>query len=837
MKTILALSRRSVILVVFLALSVGTYSAPPDWWSQGSPPVVDPNAEQNNHGPANIGQAKWMAKSALQALRTKYPAVANEVEANLVGHGRIISDWNPPFEQATRESNHAPLLTGQLKALSAPFYDILHAHEPAWLESQLVANQTKDVANPANYYPWTVSIADDQNHAPTTVGQLKAAFSLRFSEIPDSDSDGIPDSWESAHGMNSQDASDSQGDLDGDGLTNWEEFLLGTHSNLVDSDGDGEPDGNDPDSYATESDSASSPDVAEPSSPPEQLYLNFVKKGYGEHYFEQDIYYESDLAPDHYEISTKTTTRSTVNRNYNNIYETILYRIPSSVYSVMEGCKLNAFPRFEQIEDLRLDYSRAEAPMLIPYALCGFDEISYNEPYWIYEEGGGTAESVLVRMERRKAEMFERSRTFLKIYRQHEESMALVDGLVVGIEPFVLTIPSNSTRSKAVTLEVNGSGKTCSLLPVEVVELSPKVKDEDNNDIAGSEKPNIGKTLTPFVEVDPNVNKIAHREIKVKIGTSLKDKKVTWTLEALPGAVPATIRGQWEDSPTHKDRFEASTAYDASSFRKVSQSTGETMVGADGYTAIRVNVPPIGFNQARIRVQIEGMSAPMDLIDMEVPGVVVIDPGHGGQDSGTVGIADNTILEKDLALEYSLSLKQKVIDKFNAEARGLRVIMTRKTTGEYMENGLRANLARDRGADVFLSIHFNNGGKNEDGSLNTTARGTEYVTRSSGQVNAAEDDQLGASVQRAALAAVSASDAGARHRDPKSGEFAVVSDTSYGNTAACHLVRGVIIEVEFLSHAKALESVKLSNATGVAIKTKFAADVSAEIFANILNQP
>ena len=368
------------------------------------------------------------------------------------------------------------------------------------------------------------------------------------------------------------------------------------------------------------------------------------------------------------------------------------------------------------------------------------------------------------------------------------------------------------------------------LLPVEVVELSPKTKDEDGNEVAGSEKPSSGKPLTPFVEIDPNANKIAHREIKVKIGDALKDKKVTWTLEPLPGATPATIRGDWDKSPNHKDRFEASTAYGANGFRKVSQTQGETTIAADGHTAIRVNVPPIGFNQVRIKIQIEGTSTPIDLIDMEVPGVVVIDPGHGGQDSGAVGRTDSSVLEKDLALAYSLSLRQKVIDKFAAEKHRLKLVMTRKTTGEYMENALRANLARDVGADVFLSIHFNS-------AESTTARGTEYVTRSTGQVNAAEDDQLGGSVQGSTLAAVQASDPGGKHRDPKSGQFAVVSDSSYGNTADYHPIRGIIIEVEFLSHGTALETVKLSNPTGTAIKGKFATDVSTDIYNNIRNHP
>ena len=368
------------------------------------------------------------------------------------------------------------------------------------------------------------------------------------------------------------------------------------------------------------------------------------------------------------------------------------------------------------------------------------------------------------------------------------------------------------------------------LLPVEVAELSPKVKNEEDNDIAGSEEPNKDKPLTPFVEVDPYINKIAHRELKVLIGSVLQDKKVTWTLESLPGSAAATIRGDWDKSPNHKDRFETSTAYGAHGFKRISQSSGETTVGSDGHSAIRVNVPPIGFNQVRIKIQIEGISFPINLIDMEVVGVVVIDPGHGGKDSGAVGRTDSSILEKELALEYSLSLKQNLINKFATEKHGVKIVMTRKTNSEYMENIARANLAKDKGADVFLSIHFNS-------STLTTARGTEYVTRSTGQINAVEDDKLGVSVQGSTFTAVKASDPDGKHRDPKSGEFAVVSDTAYGNTDDYHPIRGVIIEVEFLSHETALETVKLSNATGAAIKTKFASDVSSDIYDNIYSQP
>ncbi|HBA83476.1 MAG TPA: hypothetical protein DCZ95_05210 [Verrucomicrobia bacterium] len=65
----------------------------------------------------------------------------------------------------------------------------------------------------------------------------------RIALVCDSDHDGMPDCWETAHGFDSNNASDAAADADSDGLSNLEEYRQASNPNLADTDGDGLSDG------------------------------------------------------------------------------------------------------------------------------------------------------------------------------------------------------------------------------------------------------------------------------------------------------------------------------------------------------------------------------------------------------------------------------------------------------------------------------------------------------------------------------------------------------------------------------------------------------------------
>ena len=90
---------------------------------------------------------------------------------------------------------------------------------------------------------------------------------------------------------------------------------------------------------------------------------------------------------------------------------------------------------------------------------------------------------------------------------------------------------------------------------------------------------------------------------------------------------------------------------------------------------------------------------------------VVLDPGHGGEDTGTIG--PSGLLEKDLVLDVSGRLKDLLETRLGTE-----VILTR-SRDEFIALEERTAIANQQQADLFISIHANSARNREASGVET----------------------------------------------------------------------------------------------------------------------
>lgn len=159
------------------------------------------------------------------------------------------------------------------------------------------------------------------------------------------------------------------------------------------------------------------------------------------------------------------------------------------------------------------------------------------------------------------------------------------------------------------------------------------------------------------------------------------------------------------------------TIADQASFTTTATNNSKIIVNLAGviddgdYTVFTLPSDPANSKMFRVVVDI---NKPLPNIEYNfTPGlglqnkVIVIDPGHGGSDSGAIG--PNGIMEKTI----TLAVAQKV--QALLEKAGAQVIMTRQTDKDvYAPNDsaadelrARTQVASNNNADVFLSIHIN----------------------------------------------------------------------------------------------------------------------------------
>lgn len=117
---------------------------------------------------------------------------------------------------------------------------------------------------------------------------------------------------------------------------------------------------------------------------------------------------------------------------------------------------------------------------------------------------------------------------------------------------------------------------------------------------------------------------------------------------------------------------------------------------------------------------------------------IAIDPGHGGKDPGAVG--PNRTREKDITLAIASRLGRKL-----EQDLGVEVVYTRRND-QFVGLSRRARIAREAGADLFVSLHCNAGRRRAAGGIEVyflseakTAAAAEVAARENAAIAFEED--------------------------------------------------------------------------------------------------
>jgi N-acetylmuramoyl-L-alanine amidase len=144
--------------------------------------------------------------------------------------------------------------------------------------------------------------------------------------------------------------------------------------------------------------------------------------------------------------------------------------------------------------------------------------------------------------------------------------------------------------------------------------------------------------------------------------------------------------------------------------------------------------------------------------------LVILDPGHGGQDSGTI---KNGMVEKELALDVAHRVERLL------QGRGLVVALTR-ADDSYISLQDRAALANNQPEAVFVSIHFDEAGRAAATGIETyyaahapsfpekVASWLPFLQRTSAEPPNVESQSLATFIQEALVARTQATNRGTR---------------------------------------------------------------------------
>lgn len=165
--------------------------------------------------------------------------------------------------------------------------------------------------------------------------------------------------------------------------------------------------------------------------------------------------------------------------------------------------------------------------------------------------------------------------------------------------------------------------------------------------------------------------------------------------------------------------------------------------------------------------------------------VIIIDPGHGGEDFGTHSLGTPKYQEKYLNLSTA-QLVRGYLQQF-----GYKVIMTRNDD-TFIPLDQRASFANDIKPKLFVSVHFNSAPSRE-------AEGIEvfYFRNEDDKTRSTQSKQLAQAILDKTLKNTNAKSRGVKH-----GNYAVLRQTN---------MPAVLIEGGFLTSEAEMEKIKDAN--------------------------
>jgi len=162
--------------------------------------------------------------------------------------------------------------------------------------------------------------------------------------------------------------------------------------------------------------------------------------------------------------------------------------------------------------------------------------------------------------------------------------------------------------------------------------------------------------------------------------------------------------------------------------------------------------------------------------------LVVIDPGHGGEDFGTRSLSKPKYHEKSLNLTTSLALNDYL------QKMGYKTYMTR-SKDEFIALQRRAEAANEYQADLFVSVHYNSAPAKE-------ADGIEifYYKSNDDKERSSASRRLASSILSQVITMTHANSRGIKH-----GNFAVIRETK---------MPAILIEGGFLTNEEEMAKIK-----------------------------